>query len=85
VVGAGAGKSSLMKVIAGLDDEYDGKAHVHEGVKVGYLPQVRAAAACFRTYLTERAESANNPHAFPHCRSPNSIPLKTSAATFCLA
>ncbi len=28
-----------MKVIAGLDSEYEGQALLHPGVKVGYLPQ----------------------------------------------
>ena len=36
--GNGAGKSSLLKVIAGLDTEYHGECIV-AGVRVGYLPQ----------------------------------------------
>ncbi len=28
-----------MKVIAGLDPEYEGEALLHPGVKVGFLPQ----------------------------------------------
>ncbi len=40
VVGVnGAGKSSLMKIMAGLDKEYSGEAWAAEGVNVGYLPQ----------------------------------------------
>ena len=35
----GAGKSSLLKVMAGLDTEYNGEAWAAEGVRVGYLPQ----------------------------------------------
>ncbi len=35
----GAGKSSLMKIIAGLDDEYSGEARCADGANVGYLPQ----------------------------------------------
>ena len=40
VVGVnGAGKSSLMKIMAGLDREYTGEAWSAEGINVGYLPQ----------------------------------------------
>lgn len=40
VVGVnGAGKSSLMKIMAGLDEEYTGEAWSAEGIDVGYLPQ----------------------------------------------
>ena len=40
VVGVnGAGKSSLMKIMAGLDKDYLGEAWAAENVNVGYLPQ----------------------------------------------
>ncbi len=40
VVGVnGAGKSSLMKIMAGLDKDFSGEAWAAEGAKVGYLPQ----------------------------------------------
>ena len=40
VVGVnGAGKSSLMKIMAGLDKDYIGEAWAAENVTVGYLPQ----------------------------------------------
>ena len=35
----GSGKSALMKLMAGLDQEFDGEAWAAEGAKVGYLPQ----------------------------------------------
>ena len=35
----GSGKSSLLKIMAGLDDEYDGQARLSPGYSVGYLPQ----------------------------------------------
>ncbi len=35
----GAGKSSLMRIMAGIDTEYVGEAWAADGVKVGYLPQ----------------------------------------------
>ena len=40
VVGVnGTGKSSLMRIMAGLDTEYKGEAWAAEGAVVGYLPQ----------------------------------------------
>ena len=40
VIGAnGAGKSSLLKILAGLDKDLMGTVQVAKGTKVGYLPQ----------------------------------------------
>jgi len=40
VVGVnGSGKSSLLKIMAGVDGEYNGEAWAAEGIKVGYLAQ----------------------------------------------
>ena len=40
VVGSnGSGKSSLLKIMAGLDKDFQGEAWAAEGAKVGYLPQ----------------------------------------------
>jgi len=40
VVGVnGAGKSPLLKIMAGLDKDFPGEAWAAEGAKVGYLPQ----------------------------------------------
>ena len=40
VLGAnGAGKSSLLRIMAGLDDGYSGQARLTPGFTVGYLPQ----------------------------------------------
>ena len=35
----GTGKSTLMKIMAGIESEFTGEAWAAEGVKVGYLPQ----------------------------------------------
>jgi len=35
----GSGKSSLLRIMAGIDKDYDGEAFVREGIKVGYLEQ----------------------------------------------
>lgn len=35
----GTGKSTLLRIMAGLDDEFQGEAWAAEGVSVGYLPQ----------------------------------------------
>ncbi|MDD3440571.1 MAG: energy-dependent translational throttle protein EttA [Kiritimatiellae bacterium] len=50
--GNGAGKSSLLKVIAGLDKGYHGDCIVAPGVRVGYLPQ--------EPQLDERLDVAGN-------------------------
>ncbi len=40
VLGAnGAGKSSLLRVMAGVDTDFNGEAFPAKGIKVGYLPQ----------------------------------------------
>jgi ATP-binding cassette ChvD family protein len=40
VVGVnGSGKSSLLRIMAGLDKDFQGEAWAAEGVRVGYLPQ----------------------------------------------
>ncbi|MBI3772630.1 MAG: energy-dependent translational throttle protein EttA [Gammaproteobacteria bacterium] len=35
----GSGKSSLLRIMAGVDKEYEGEARPQSGIKVGYLPQ----------------------------------------------
>ena len=35
----GSGKSSLLKIMAGLDQNIDGEARPQSGIRVGYLPQ----------------------------------------------
>ena len=40
VLGAnGAGKSSLLRIMAGVDQDFQGEAWAHEGTRVGYLSQ----------------------------------------------
>jgi len=41
----GSGKSSLLKVMAGLDQDFQGEAFPAEGVRIGYLPQEPALDA----------------------------------------
>jgi ATP-binding cassette ChvD family protein len=35
----GAGKSSLLRIMAGLDSSFDGEARPQSGIRVGFLPQ----------------------------------------------
>ena len=35
----GSGKSSLLKIMAGVDQDYNGEARAQAGINVGYLPQ----------------------------------------------
>jgi energy-dependent translational throttle protein EttA len=37
--GNGAGKSSLLRIMAGVDSEFQGEAWAHKGTRIGYLPQ----------------------------------------------
>ena len=40
VLGAnGAGKSSLLRIMAGVDQDFQGEAWAHKGTRVGFLPQ----------------------------------------------
>ena len=73
VLGAnGAGKSSLLRIMAGQDKEFVGEAWPADGVKVGYLPQepqldpskdvfgnVEEAVAGTRSLLTRFEEISN--------------------------
>ena len=35
----GSGKSSLLRIMAGVDTEFEGEARPQSGIKIGYLPQ----------------------------------------------
>ena len=35
----GAGKSTVLRIMAGVDAEYDGEARPQPGIRIGYLPQ----------------------------------------------
>jgi energy-dependent translational throttle protein EttA len=35
----GAGKSSLLKIMGGIDSSFDGEARPQSGIRIGYLPQ----------------------------------------------
>jgi len=35
----GAGKSSLLKIMAGIDNSFDGEARPQSGIRIGFLPQ----------------------------------------------
>ncbi len=35
----GSGKSSLLRIMAGLDNEFEGEERPQPGINIGYLPQ----------------------------------------------
>src|SRR5699024_2108948 len=35
----GAGKSTVLRIMAGVDKEFDGEARPQPGIRIGYLPQ----------------------------------------------
>src|SRR5438105_9516458 len=37
--GNGAGKSTMLRIMAGVDQEFIGEAYPADGIKIGYLPQ----------------------------------------------
>ena len=37
--GNGSGKSSLLRIMAGLDDEFMGRCHIAKNIRIGYLEQ----------------------------------------------
>jgi sulfate-transporting ATPase len=41
----GSGKSSLLRIMAGVDQEFDGEARPQPGIRIGYLPQEPALDA----------------------------------------
>jgi sulfate-transporting ATPase len=51
----GSGKSSLMRILAGLDTEIDGRVHFEPGYPVGFLPQepTLTAGATVRACIEE--------------------------------
>lgn len=69
----GSGKSSLLRILAGADKEFDGRMHLVDGIRVGYLEQepkldagptveenIRPALAHMQDLLTEFEEA--RPH-----------------------
>ena len=55
----GAGKSTVLKIIAGLDTEYEGKVQMAKGYSVGYLEQepLRNETRTVREVIEEGAEA----------------------------
>ena len=55
----GAGKSTVLKIIAGLDSEYEGKVQMAKGFSVGYLEQepLRNESRTVREVIEEGAEA----------------------------
>jgi energy-dependent translational throttle protein EttA len=51
----GSGKSSLLRIMAGIDQSYDGEARPQSGIRVGFLPQEPQldAASDVRTTVME--------------------------------
>src|SRR5277367_6454835 len=35
----GAGKSTVLKIMAGVDTDFEGETHQMPGIRIGYLPQ----------------------------------------------
>ncbi len=58
--GNGAGKSSLLKIMAGVDDEFNGEAKLADGIKVGYLaqePELNSSLNVYENVMEGMAEA----------------------------
>jgi ATPase subunit of ABC transporter with duplicated ATPase domains len=62
VLGAnGAGKSSLLRIMAGVDHDFQGEAWAREGTRIGYLPQepqLDPTSTCAATWSSRSSRSA---------------------------
>jgi energy-dependent translational throttle protein EttA len=54
----GAGKSSLMRILAGVDTNFDGNMNMSSGIRVGYLAQVGALPHVHHMHSTPACEVA---------------------------
>ncbi len=57
----GTGKSTLLKIIAGIEEADDGQITKQRGIRMGYLAQdhVFDEGACVLSYVTEGADASN--------------------------
>lgn len=68
VLGAnGSGKSSLMRILAGVDKAFDGDYHLENGIKIGYLEQVSRPSCC--TPCGTPVATSSRPGAVVHRRT----------------
>ena len=58
---SGSGKSSLMRILAGIDTEIDGRVHFEPGYTVGLLPQEPALTAGAPVRACGSSESGSCP------------------------
>ena len=62
----GAGKSTVLRIMAGVDTDFSGEARPAEGVRVGYLPKrARSQASRSATCRRNRSSIRRRPCARP--------------------
>jgi ATP-binding cassette ChvD family protein len=65
----GAGKSSLLRIMAGIDDAFDGEARPQSGIRIGFLPQepeLDAASTVRATVMEGLGETFRQLQEFNH-------------------
>jgi len=65
----GAGKSSLLRIMAGIDDAFDGDARPQSGIRIGFLPQepeLDAASTVRATVMEGLGETFRQLQEFNH-------------------
>ena len=88
VIGAnGAGKSSLLRIMAGLDDDFNGEARLTPGFTVGYLdqePQLDAEKdvkdSSFRIAASAKRQKLRGPHAVLYMNAVYMWPFDAASA-----
>ena len=72
----GAGKSTMLKILAGLQQPTEGVVAVQRGITIGYLPQVMILSDT-RTVMAARNGQSNKGNTFPKI-SANELPKFSS-------
>jgi energy-dependent translational throttle protein EttA len=65
----GSGKSSLLKIMGGIDTSFDGEARPQSGIRIGFLPQepqLDAALSVRRTVMEGVGETFRQVEEFNH-------------------
>src|SRR5678815_5837552 len=67
----GSGKSSILRILAGIDQEFQGRTAVSPGYTIGFLEQEPKldATKTVRQIVEEGAQSVVNPVSYTHLRA----------------
>jgi ATPase subunit of ABC transporter with duplicated ATPase domains len=77
----GAGKSTVLKIMAGVDTDFEGEARPQAGIKVGYLAQEPSSTRARPCAKRSRKASAKCCRRRPRWRSTPPTPRKAPTST----